>query len=314
MHVGSTKRKAAVRCAAANDDEDFGDAFDSKEDEKPRKHRLPASPGGEANAAGSSSQGAKKRKTKEFAWMDSSDDEDVDQKDEPDSADEKSKQEDEQKAVSEEALDQVHSFGRMMLFAPAIQSKLRKGSLSPSEVAALCRALARTKFFDRELLDDLYEVLRTMLAGSKISVLQTSDVIKCLKALNAYNREVCSAISRCFTSKILDLEVATRNEWLEAFRAFDHKTDPGFMQILEVPPVPPHHPNYKKVRCWHFSRGSCALSSTCAFSHDPGAPLSLSDGTKEDWWKCKSSIMMTQNQKTMGCGEYGTGRLGMKNL
>lgn len=305
-----------MRCAAANDDEDFGEVFDSKEDQQTHKMRSTGQHQVAANGAASIAQGTKRRKQKQFAWMDS-DDEELEQKDDADSADDTDKlKEDnaEEETVSVEVLDQVNSFGRMMLFAPSVSGRLRGGDLSPSEVSAVCRALARTKFFDKELLDDLYEVLRTMISGSKLSVPQTSDALRCLKALNAYDQEVCSAISRCFTSKTRDLETGTRNEWLEAFKTFNHTCEPDFLQKLEVPPVLPQHPNYKKVRCWHFSRGTCVLNSACTFSHDQHAPLSLADGTKEDWWKCKSSIMMTQNQKTLGQGSYGTGPLGVNPM
>jgi len=39
--------------------------------------------------------------------------------------------------------------------------------------------------------------------------------------------------------------------------------------------------------------------------------MSLADGGKEDWWKTKS-VIMTQNQKSMGFGVYGYGQLGQK--
>merc|ERR1712007_229521 len=106
----------------------------------------------------------------------------------------------------------------------------------PADVSAVCRALSQTKFFDRK-----------MLAASKLTVPQTSDVIQCLKALNAYDHDVCTAIARCFSSRTGDMDVGTRTEWLESFKGFNHNTELFFLQLLEVPPVPPIHPNYKKV-------------------------------------------------------------------
>jgi len=313
MHVGSTKRKAAVvRCAAANDDEDLGGLF-SKDDVPARKSR-PASTSRETAASGSGQ--AQRKKQKEFAWMDSDDE------DEPDGPDDK--QEDDDKAedkgdgsanideiLSVEKLDSVHSFGRMMLLEPAVKRDLKGGKPDPDIVASICRALGRTKFFDRDLLDHLNDALRRLLMDSKFSPTHTTDAVQCMHTLNAYCREVCSGIARSFTSRTIELEASIRHEWLETFKAMGHDKEPDFLQLLEVPPVPPLHPNYKKVRCFHFSRGSCALGVSCTFSHDPRAPLSLADGTKEDWWKMKGNIMMTQNQKCMGNGSYGTGRLGV---
>lgn len=316
MHAGSTKRKKApVRCAAANDDDDFGSVFDAK-DEPPSRRAREGGGGASGSEAGVAAGQQKAKRQKEFAWMDS-DDEGSEQKDEPDSVDDADKPKEDapkEETVSVEQLDEVNSFGRMMLIEPAVRSRLRAGALSPAEAAAACRALARTKFFDRELLDDLYKALRSLLTTGKLTASQTSDLVRCMKTLNAHDRDVCSTIVRCWSSKLGDLEVATRNEWLEAFKGFNHQAEPEFLQMLEVPPVPPMHPNYKKVRCFHFSRGSCVLMASCTFSHDQRAPLSLTDGTKEDWWRCKSSIMMTQNQKALGHGSYGTGPLGVNPM
>jgi len=220
-----------------------------------------------------------------------------------------------EEAVSVEALDKVQSFGRMMLLAPSVRGKLRGDSLGPTEVAAACRALARVKFFDREILDDLYTALRKLLAAGKLGASETSDAVRCMVLLNAYDAETFGAVAKSYLGKTAELDAATRAEWAEAFKTFGHhKAEPCFLQLLEVPPVNVLHPSYKKVRCWHFSRGSCAVGGNCTFSHDPRAPLSLSDGTKEDWWKNKGSIMMTQNQKCMGNGSYGTGPLGVNPM
>merc|ERR1712194_284415 len=155
-------------------------------------------------------------------------------------------------------------------------------------------------------------VLLKLFAASQLSPAQTNDVVRCLRELNAYDRGVCSAIARCFVEKTSELDAAMRQEWLESFRAFKHEHEADFLQFLEVPPVPPIHANYRKVRCLHFCRGTCAVGSTCTFSHDPHAPLSLTDGANEDWWKSKASIMMTSNQRTLGQGSYGTGPLGYR--
>lgn len=220
----------------------------------------------------------------------------------------------EQEIVDVETLDKVQSFGRMMMFAPSVRSKLRGGSLSPVEAAATCRALARVKFFDRELLDDLYRALQKLLSEGKLGAQHTTDAVRCMALLNAYDADTFTSIARCYLAKTAELDAATRAEWGEAFKTFGHKLEPMFLQLLEVPPVTVMHPSYKKVRCFHFSRGSCAVGVACTFSHDPRAPLSLAEGTKEDWWRNKGSIMMTQNQKYMGDGSYGLGPLGVKPM
>lgn len=246
--------------------------------------------------------------------MDSDDDEDKAADKEPedeakvkrrkvdDSGEEEEKEEDVE--VSVDSLDQVQSFGRMMMLAPALQKQLRGGKLGPLEIMAACRALARTKFFDGDINEDLFKVLASTITADKLDVLQTNDVIFCLKTLNAYDRKVLSAVARSFKSKTSAMDAAMRAAWLEVFKAYKHEHEPDFLQLLEVPPLLPTNPSYRRIRCFHFSRGNCTLGTLCTYSHDSRAPLSLADGGSEDWWRSKP-LVMTQNQKTMGAGVYG---------
>jgi len=308
--VASTKRKATVKCAAANDDEDLGSLFEAKADDKVEEKKARIEPTEEPAEAAGSGQSTGRRK-KEFAWMDSESEEGEaageTQEGAEDGAEEK--KEDEEVEVSAEALDQVQSFGRMMLLAPSLQKWLQCGRRGPADIVAACRALARTKFFDGDIIEDIYAVLRKLLRGDRLDLAQTNDAITCLKTLNAYDKAVFSAVAKAFKAKTGSMETQMRNAWLEIFKGFGHDLEKDFIQLLEVPPVPPTMPGYRKVRCWHHSRGVCVLDSACTFSHDSRAPLSLGEGGREDWWRSKS-VMMTQNQKTLGDGAYGLGPLG----
>mmetsp|Transcript_8841 Transcript_8841/g.20782 ORF Transcript_8841/g.20782 Transcript_8841/m.20782 type:complete len:337 (-) Transcript_8841:35-1045(-) len=310
--VASTKRKSTVTCAAANDDEDLGRLFEAKvgrtkENEAEGKKACAELP--DEAEKGSGKRGSARRRKKEFAWMDS--DEGEESSGDKLGAEERSEGacedhgscDEEELEVSAEVLDQVQSFGRMMLLAPCLQKWLQGGRRSPGDVVAACRALARTKFFDAEIIEDIYSVLR------KLDMVQTNDAILCLKTLNAYDKGVFSAVAKAFKGKTGSMEQTMRNVWLEIFKGFGHDLEKDFIQLLEVPPVPPTMPGYRKVRCWHHSRGLCVLDSACTFSHDSRAPLSLGEGGREDWWRSKS-VMMTQNQKTLGDGAYGLGPLG----
>jgi len=215
--------------------------------------------------------------------------------------------------VTAEALDQVQSFGRMMLLAPSLRSWLGASERGPADVVAACRAMARTKFFDGDILEELYAVLQKLLKADRLDGTQTSDVILCLKTLNAYDRGVFSAVARAFKPKTGAIDSGMRARWLEIFKGFAHDLERDFLQLLEVPPLSPAMPSYKKVRCWHHSRSCCVLADACTFSHDARAPLSLGEGGREDWWRSKS-VMMTQNQKALGDGAYGLGPLGQRAL
>lgn len=294
------ERKAKVKCAAANDEEDFGGLFELKE------KRTSVDTASSDVCAPMPTQGDKK---KEFEWMDS-DDEVKEEICEVNGDDEKGDEggdidEENSMEVSVETLDAVQSFGRMMLLAPSLQKRLRSGSMPPADVTAACRALARTKFFDCDIFQDLYTCLQKLLSEDTLDGAQTHDAILCLKALNAYDREVFSSVARAFRAKTRAMDVGMRQSWLEVFKGFAHAADADFLQLLEVPPLVPTNPSFRKIRCFHHSRGTCVLEALCTFSHDSRAPLSLADGCSEDWWRSKP-LVMTQNQKTLGFGVYGT--------
>mmetsp|Transcript_105709 Transcript_105709/g.329463 ORF Transcript_105709/g.329463 Transcript_105709/m.329463 type:complete len:367 (+) Transcript_105709:211-1311(+) len=282
------------------------------EEKKPRTESAEE----DTKAEGSSAPSAGKKK-KEFAWMDSESEEGGDDDAAP-AAEEQEEAAEEKKAddepeVTAAALDEVQSFGRMMLLAPSLQKWLQSSRRSSSEVVSACRALARTKFFDADIIEEVYSALRRLLRGDRLEVAETHDAIICLHTLNAYDKGVFSAVAKAFKAKTASMDAGIRSAWLEIFKGFGHDLEKDFLQLLEVPAVPPTMPSYRKVRCWHHSRGLCVLDSACTFSHDQRAPLSLGEGGREDWWRSKS-VMMTQNQKTLGDGAYGLGPLGKAHL
>lgn len=325
------KRKASrVLCAAAaSDDEDLGCLFSAESSVRKARRDADAGGGDEqpqpaeaavAEPSGTRGGGKQLAKAKEFAWMDSEDEEE-DRKQKKDGEDpgkdrdkdaaseEERDHENENAEVSQQTLDVVQSFGRMMLLAPALQKRLRAGELSPEVVSAACRALARTKFFDRDILEDLYAVLRKLAQDNRLDVVQANDVLMSLTALNAYDANVYGAIAASFRDRITMMEASVRATWLEIFKMFDRDQNKGFQQLLEVPPLAPTNPGYRKVRCAHYSKGTCVLGSECSWSHDPHAPLFLAGGVHEDWWRSKP-LVMTQNQRTLGRGVYGGGLAG----
>jgi len=335
----STKRKAPAAvtiCATtgASDGESGEDKAGRHYQEKRSRTETSDEP---ADAAGPSTVPMAKKK-KEFAWMDS-DEEDGEGSGQaqegdkdgegsgqtqehdkaaaesggqgPKKAGEEQGDSDENVEVTVEVLNEVQSFGRMMLMAPSLRKWLQSGRREPADAVAACLALARTRFFDADLLEDLYAVLRKLLRSERLDNAQTHGVILCLKELNVYDKAVFSAIARAFKAKTGTLDASARALWLDIFRGYGHEVEKDFLQLLEVPPLAPTMPSYRKVRCWHHSKGICVLEGTCSYSHDARAPLSLVEGGREDWWRSKS-VMMTQNQKTLGDGAYGLGRLGQK--
>mmetsp|Transcript_85588 Transcript_85588/g.191309 ORF Transcript_85588/g.191309 Transcript_85588/m.191309 type:complete len:335 (-) Transcript_85588:360-1364(-) len=331
------KRKVVPTCAAADDDDFAAVVYARSTERKTRRGEITSDEGGQSSRAESLPQ---KKKEKEFAWMDSEEEEEGGGEEVMEAGEQENRnglersrgrvrkddhgthrseehgahgtqdpekdgdsgQEDED--VSAGALDQVQSFGRLMLLAPSLHRQLRDGNMSPVDVAAACRALGRTKFFDGELLEDLGEALRKLLRKERLSVAQAHDAVECLSVLNAYDKGVFSAVASAFRSKTALLEPAIRSAWLKAFQGFGHNLEKDFLQTLEVPPLFPNSPCYKRIRCYHL--GSCALGSLCTFSHDPKAPLTL-----ETELARASPVIMTHCQETMGRDKKGSCAYGL---
>lgn len=309
------KRKATARCAAANDDEALDELFDSPptsaivapgraDSNAKRQKEAPLTDGSEVAAAArdGAAPGSAKKKEKEFAWMDSDDDE-ADPEEELEKMAEVAKEDNvEDGEATSERLDAVQSFGRMILLAPAIQKRLRSEEMASEDVVAACRAMARTKFFDGEILADLSDVLQKMLLSAKLDVLQTNDVIQCLWTLNAYEKSVFTAIATAFQGRTMLMEASMRKEWLQIFNKFGHAHEEEFIQLLDVPQELPMSPHFRKIRCQYFAQGSCAFGEACSFLHDMHAPLSLNFGS--DFISGKQTVM-TANQESLGCTQYG---------
>eukprot|EP00439_Symbiodinium_sp_Y106_P068814 s52_g11.t1 len=183
-----------------------------------------------------------------------------------------------------------------------------RSMMSPENVAAACRAMARTKFFDGDILRDLNDVLKRLLQRDQLSSAQVNDALQCLWEINAYDQNVLSAIASTFKGKLASLEPIYRQTWREIFEGFKHDRDKDFRQLLETPPLTAASPGYQKIRCFHHSKGFCAVGDkACTYSHDPRAPLTLEMFSVP---MRASPLVMTQNQYTMGRTIYGGARNG----
>jgi len=168
--------------------------------------------------------------------------------------------------------------------------------------------MTRTKFFDADILRDLNDVLKRLLQRNQLSSVHVNDVLTCLYSINAYDQGVLSAVATCFRTQITGLDPMHRAVWQEIFKGFKHELEKDFLQLLETPPLTAISPGYQRIRCFHHSRGFCAVGDkACSYSHDPGAPLTL----EMHFAPVRSSpLVMTQNQYTMGRKIYGGARNG----
>eukprot|EP00931_Biecheleriopsis_adriatica_P018055 TRINITY_DN1273_c0_g1_i1.p1 TRINITY_DN1273_c0_g1~~TRINITY_DN1273_c0_g1_i1.p1 ORF type:complete len:324 (-),score=74.18 TRINITY_DN1273_c0_g1_i1:17-988(-) len=258
-----------------------------------------------------SSSSEPKKKEKEFAWMDSDEDDDKEEAKATGSSDAKRQEkgdrsgsEDENADVTASTMDSVETFGRMMVLAPALLKKIPR--MMPEDVAAACRALARTKFFDGDVIRVLHSSLRRLLQRDRLTVEQTHDVLTCLGSLNAYDQGVFREAARVMKVKTSNIDLVVRQTWLEIYKAFKHSGDADFYQLLEVPHMTALNPGYKRLRCAHFTRGHCAVGENCSWAHDMRAPVEMENA----YIKPVSKVMMTQTQSNMGKHIYGGARNG----
>eukprot|EP00930_Biecheleria_cincta_P045841 TRINITY_DN31593_c0_g1_i2.p1 TRINITY_DN31593_c0_g1~~TRINITY_DN31593_c0_g1_i2.p1 ORF type:complete len:345 (-),score=80.63 TRINITY_DN31593_c0_g1_i2:242-1126(-) len=260
-----------------------------------------------AAGTGSTETHEPKKKTKEFAWMDS--DEEGEEEGEQGKDKEKatksgSEDEDADADVSRGVLDSVETFGRMMVLSPALLKKMPR--MQPEEVAAACRALTRTKFFDGDILRKLVDVVKRLLAQDRLDLQQVDDVFQCLWRLNLYDQEVVSAIAKQFKVKTGTMDTTLRNAWLGICKGFNHTADQDFLQLLEVPHMTALNPGFKRLRCAHFTRGACAVGEACTWAHDLRAPVELAAVS----FRPVSKVMMTGTQAILGKDVYGGFRNG----
>lgn len=306
------KRKVAVRCTAADDDE----GSDASGEDRPvaRRRQEEYAPPSKASQPANADAPKPKKKEKEFAWMDS-EDEDEEEGEEGSgtkAADEGGGHEaskgdgEEDEEVTIEALEAVQSFGRMMLLSEAITKRLKGGTMGAEELGATCRAVTRTKFFDGDMLKDLKEVSLKTLASDQLSIERVDDLVMCLWGLNAYDQVVYSSVAKAMKPKVGMMEQKLRFTWLQVYKDFNHAHEKDFLQLLEVPPLGPTDPRYRKIRCPFLDKGKCYLGDMCTYSHDARAPLTL----EADAGLRSSPLVMTQNQYNMGRATYGGARNG----
>jgi len=299
--------KTKGKCSAANDSDDSSDGSEKRRRAKrqDRKDRTSQTSRSKKDAVGYSSSKKsavvekspprkKAKKEKEFAWMDSEDEE---ASDEEVKQDKQEKQETDNDEVTLEKLDAVERFGQMMVLQDSLHQKLKNGALGPPEIAAACRALARSRFFDGDILDDICKSLQKMINEDKLGEAETTDAIVCLKELNYYKHDVFAAIAKNFKPKIRMLSPVARATWLEVMQSLNHKSDRDFLQVLEILPLLPVNPGYRKVKCAFFAKdNTCALGESCTFAHNEFAPVSLDGTSSEDAWR-RRSVIMTHEQK-----------------
>lgn len=175
----------------------------------------------------------KEKKDKEFAWMDSEDEDSAAEGDREGSA-ERSEAEDKELPIPS-SVEEVQSFSEMMRMAPALQE--RAADMPPAEVAAVCAALARVRFYDAALLEALTTRIRKLVTQRSAGGLSSGMLVTILSGLaelNTYDKEVFrSAVSALAApGGAQGLDMAQRKQLLGALKAVKHTGAEAFIDML----------------------------------------------------------------------------------
>lgn len=122
--------------------------------------------------------------------------------------------------------------------APDLQRRVR--AMPAAELAAVCIAAARVRFYDGPLLESVTAELRRLLTRHGVSVKTISTsvlvaVLGSLAQLNAYDRDLFAAAARHLGSARCSsdsLDSTQRAQLLEAFRSVKHQGDEAFVDAL----------------------------------------------------------------------------------
>lgn len=265
-----------------------------------------AADGSEAEDAGDGAAGgddrgsAKRRREKEFAWMDSEDESggEAGSDASPSSPSRKvarpSGEDGDDKAQAEAVnvkLEEVQTFAAFVRITPALTRDV--ANLSADQLAALCATAARLRYFDGDLFREVYKALVRHFAGGEVDSRAATDIAQHLADLNAYDEQVFSAAIASMAPRIEQLHKELRLRWLSILEQVRHTSSPSFVEALRSAPVLEDIPvtisSGGRMPCRHYSRGFCSLGRGCTFSHDAGlVPLPM-----------VSPTVLTQMQSSM---------------
>lgn len=133
---------------------------------------------------------------------------------------------------------EVSSFSEMVRMAPELQRRAKRGSLPAKELAAVCAAAARVRFYDAELLAAVTSEVSRLLArrGSSpaLGVAEIVEVLAGLAQLNAYDQKLFSSAAAHLAALGVsaNLSSAQRKMLLEAFQSTKHQGDEAFIEAL----------------------------------------------------------------------------------
>jgi len=172
-------------------------------------------------------QKAKRKRKREYAWMDSGDEEASSACEEGDSDDLSV-----QRPAEPIRLSEVTTLGQMLQMVPQLRRRLF--TMPPAELVQVIIAASRIRFYDGDFFEKLLPEVRTRLSRRSASF-TAREMVECtagLQELNAYDAVIFSQVARALRHRIGELDTVQRRRLMAVFKMSNHQGDADFMGLL----------------------------------------------------------------------------------
>lgn len=183
----------------------------------------------------------KEKNNKEFAWMDSEDDESGGERasGSSEAPHSKNRGDDSEKQGASDPQEsipasEIQSFGQMLKMAPEFQAKLR--TMPMLELAAVCQAASRVKFYDSDFFESVTAAAKRHLSGKGRQKQKPADVVDILDGLagiNACDKPLFELLVQALEDSPQDqIDASLRKRILKAVTAAGHKSEIQWLKDL----------------------------------------------------------------------------------
>lgn len=174
-------------------------------------------------------------------------------------------------------LDKAETLSQMAILAPKLEKRLIAGEVRSRELCEVAAALARTKYFDAGLFEQLSRRLQSSFKRQSLKMGEILGALSSLAELNAYNAELFEAGCKAIQEDLPRAQETDRQRLEAALKRVGHTPSEEFASALRR-----RRGGDTREACAMFFRGQCKWGPKCKLSHDP---TSFDDTAKEGVWK-----------------------------
>eukprot|EP00746_Dinoflagellata_sp_MGD_P148621 gnl/MRDRNA2_/MRDRNA2_80810_c0_seq5.p1 gnl/MRDRNA2_/MRDRNA2_80810_c0~~gnl/MRDRNA2_/MRDRNA2_80810_c0_seq5.p1 ORF type:complete len:276 (-),score=63.29 gnl/MRDRNA2_/MRDRNA2_80810_c0_seq5:35-862(-) len=217
-------------------------------------------------------------KEKEFAWMDSEDESDVQQTEKKADGEQQHEDSDSESfspcPAPPQSMSEITTLSEFLRASKSIQKAVP--SISTVELVLLCETASRLKYYDGDLFAEVYSQLKIRIDSKMLTAAQVTAVASALLDLNAYNVDVFTSACEFLMPQISGLGKENRLKWVDMLTAAKHKGAHAFMEALRTAPLAPGEETIGNGLpfeiCWDYANGGfCKRGTSCPWKHDKNA-------------------------------------------